>query len=80
MFGNDNLVVLEIGFGMGVFLVEMVKNVFEKNFFGIEVYSLGVGVCLVLVCEVGVINLCVMCYDVVEVFVYMILDNSLYIL
>ena len=32
VFGNDNPVVLEIGFGMGASLVEMAKNAPEKNF------------------------------------------------
>lgn len=39
VFGNDNPVVLEIGFGMGASLVEMAKNAPEKNFIGIEVHS-----------------------------------------
>lgn len=39
VFGNDNPVVLEIGFGMGASLVEMAKNAPEKNFLGIEVHS-----------------------------------------
>lgn len=78
VFGNDNDVVLEIGFGMGKLLVEMVKNVLEFNFIGIEVYCFGVGVCLMDVDEVGIINLCVFEYDVVEVFVDCIVDESLF--
>ena len=35
VFGNDNPVVLEIGFGMGKSLIEMAKNAPEKNFLGI---------------------------------------------
>lgn len=54
LFGCDVLVILEIGFGMGVLLVVMVKVKLEQNFFGIEVYFLGVGVCLVFVEEEGV--------------------------
>ncbi|MGL4906513.1 MAG: tRNA (guanosine(46)-N7)-methyltransferase TrmB, partial [Plesiomonas sp.] len=43
LFGRDAPVVLEIGFGMGASLVEMAKNAPEKNFFGIEVHTPGVG-------------------------------------
>ncbi len=77
VFGNDNPVVLEIGFGMGASLVEMAKNAPEKNFFGIEVHSPGVGACLSSASEEGVTNLRVMCDDAVEVFEYMIPNNSL---
>lgn len=76
-FGCEVLVMFEIGFGMGVLLVVMVKDCFEQDFFGIEVYLLGVGVCLVFVYEEGLSNLCVMCYDVVEVLYKMIFDNLL---
>ena len=42
VFGNDNDVVLEIGFGMGKSLVEMAKNAPHLNFIGIEVHRPGV--------------------------------------
>ena len=80
VFGNDNPVVLEIGFGMGASLVEMAKNAPEKNFFGIEVHSPGVGACLASAREAGVTNLRVMCHDAVEVFEHMILASSLHTL
>lgn len=77
VFGNENPVVLEIGFGMGASLVEMAKNAPEKNFIGIEVHSPGVGACLASAREAGVTNLRVMCHDAVEVFEHMIPDASL---
>ncbi len=80
VFGNDNPVVLEIGFGMGASLVEMAKNAPEKNFIGIEVHSPGVGACLSAAREAGITNLRVMCHDAVEVFAHMIPDNSLHTL
>lgn len=80
VFGNDNPVVLEIGFGMGASLVEMAKNAPETNFLGIEVHSPGVGACLASAREAGVTNLRVMCHDAVEVFAHMIPDNSLHTL
>ncbi|WP_188008799.1 tRNA (guanosine(46)-N7)-methyltransferase TrmB [Grimontia hollisae] len=77
VFGNDNPVVLEIGFGMGASLVEMAKNAPEKNFIGIEVHSPGVGACLMAARDAGVINLRVMCHDAVEVFEQMLPEESL---
>ncbi|SIO04325.1 tRNA (guanosine(46)-N7)-methyltransferase TrmB [Salinivibrio sp. ES.052] len=72
VFGNDNPVVLEIGFGMGASLVEMAKNAPEKNFVGIEVHTPGVGACLMAARDAGVTNLRVMCHDAVEVFEQML--------
>ncbi|SON48005.1 tRNA (guanosine(46)-N7)-methyltransferase TrmB [Vibrio tapetis] len=80
VFGNNNPVVLEIGFGMGASLVEMAKNAPEKNFIGIEVHSPGVGACLASARDASVTNLRVMCHDAVEVFEKMIPDNSLHTL
>ncbi|ORT52090.1 tRNA (guanine-N7)-methyltransferase [Vibrio sp. qd031] len=77
VFGNDNPVVLEIGFGMGASLVEMAKAAPNKNFIGIEVHSPGVGACLSSAQEAGVTNLRVMCHDAVEVFANMIPESSL---
>ncbi|RXJ72284.1 tRNA (guanosine(46)-N7)-methyltransferase TrmB [Veronia nyctiphanis] len=77
VFGNDNPVVLEIGFGMGASLVEMAKNAPEKNFVGIEVHSPGVGACLMAARDAGITNLRVMCHDAVEVFESMLPKASL---
>lgn len=67
VFGNDNPVVLEIGFGMGASLVEMAKNAPDKNFIGIEVHLPGVGACLATAHEAGVTNLRVYNHDAVEI-------------
>ena len=77
VFGNDNPVTLEIGFGMGASLVEMAANSPEKNFIGIEVHSPGVGACLMAAGERGVTNLRVFCHDAVEVLADCIPDSSL---
>lgn len=77
IFGNDNPVVLEIGFGMGASFSEMANNAPEKNFIGIEVHSPGVGACLMAARDAGVTNLRVMCHDAVEVFEHMLPENSL---
>lgn len=67
LFGNDNPVVLEIGFGMGKSLVEMAKNAPELNFIGVEVHRPGVGACIGLAQEEGVNNLKVYEHDAIEV-------------
>ncbi len=77
VFGNDNPVVLEIGFGMGKSLVEMAKNDPNSNFIGIEVHRPGVGACLMDAAEAGVTNLRVYEHDAVEVLADCIADASL---
>jgi tRNA (guanine-N7-)-methyltransferase len=77
VFGNDNPVVLEIGFGMGKSLIEMALNAPEKNFIGIEVHGPGVGACLADAGDAGVTNLRVVNHDAVEVLEFMIPDKSL---
>jgi tRNA (guanine-N7-)-methyltransferase len=77
VFGNDNDVVLEIGFGMGKSLVEMAKNAPHLNFIGIEVHRPGVGACLMEADEAGITNLRVFEHDAVEVLADCIADGSL---
>ena len=68
VFGNDNDVVLEIGFGIGKSLVEMAKSAPHLNFIGIEVHRPGVGACLMDADEAGITNLRIFEHDAVEVF------------
>ncbi|WP_462157541.1 tRNA (guanosine(46)-N7)-methyltransferase TrmB [Pseudoalteromonas sp. GB56] len=77
VFGNDNDVVLEIGFGMGKSLVEMAKNDPNSNFIGIEVHRPGVGACLMDADAQGITNLRVFEHDAVEVLADCIADGSL---
>ncbi len=77
LFGNDNPVTLEIGFGMGKSLVEMAKNTPDKNFIGVEVHRPGVGACIALAEEQGVKNLKVFEHDAIEVLADCIADQSL---
>ncbi|GAA0302530.1 tRNA (guanosine(46)-N7)-methyltransferase TrmB [Psychrosphaera haliotis] len=77
VFGNDNPVVLEIGFGMGASLVEMAKNAPDKNFVGIEVHLPGVGACLSSADEAGVTNLRLYNHDAIEILRDCIADESL---
>lgn len=77
IFGNNNPVVLEIGFGMGASLVEMAKNAPEKNFVGIEVHLPGVGACLKDATTEGVKNLRLINHDAVAILKDCISDGSL---
>lgn len=77
IFGNDQPVVLEIGFGMGHSLVMMAKAAPEENYVGIEVHRPGVGACLLEAENQNVRNLRVMEHDAVEVLEQGIQDGSL---
>ncbi|WP_462164406.1 tRNA (guanosine(46)-N7)-methyltransferase TrmB [Pseudoalteromonas xiamenensis] len=77
VFGNNNDVVLEIGFGMGKSLVEMAKNNPHLNYIGIEVHKPGVGACLMDADAQGVTNLRLFEHDAVEILADCIPDGSL---
>ncbi len=77
VFGNQNPVTLEIGFGMGSSLVEMAKAAPEQNFVGIEVHHPGVGACLKEASDAGLTNLRLISHDAVEILKDSIADNSL---
>ena len=66
IFGNDNPVILEIGFGNGASLAEMANRNPQQNYLGIEVHSPGVGRLLLDIEERGLSNLRVMRHDAVE--------------
>lgn len=77
IYGNENPVVLEIGFGMGHSLVEMAKQHPECNYLGIEVHTPGMGACIANAVENQVTNLRVICHDATEILRDCIADNSL---
>lgn len=77
IFGNNNPVVLEIGFGMGKSLVEMAAQNPDRNYIGIEVHTPGVGACIAYAVEKGVKNLRVICHDATEILRDSIADHSL---
>ena len=77
VFGNNNPVVLEIGFGMGKSLVEMAKAAPELNFIGVEVHRPGVGACIATAQEHEVTNLKVYEHDAIEILADCIPDQSL---
>lgn len=56
VFGRDNMLNLEIGFGMGKSLAEMAEAAPEQDFIGVEVHLPGVGALLKEVDEHGLEN------------------------
>lgn len=70
-------VVLEIGFGMGDSLSEMVANEPDKDFIGIEVHTPGAGRLVNTVAEAGLTNLRVYLADAVDVLNDCIPEQSL---
>lgn len=77
IYGNDNPVILEIGFGMGKSLVDMAEQNPDKNYLGIEVHTPGVGACIAYAVEKKVQNLRVICHDATEILRDCIADGSL---
>lgn len=67
VFGNDNPLTLEIGFGMGDSLAAMAAAQPAHNFVGIEVHRAGVGRLLALVEQQALNNVRVFCDDAVDV-------------
>lgn len=77
VFGNDNPVVLEIGFGMGKSLVEMCQANPNLNYIGIEVHTPGVARLLRDAEELNLNNIRVFECDAIEVLAQCIPDASL---
>lgn len=77
LFGNENPVTLEIGFGNGESLLQMAAENPEQNFVGIEVHRPGVGHLLHLIHEQGIQNLRLMNYDAIDILQNQIADHSL---
>ena len=77
IFGNDNPVVFEIGFGMGGSLFEMASNDANMNFVGVEVHRPGVGALLASAGDAGLDNLRLLCCDAVELLKNKVPANSL---
>ena len=67
LFGNDNPVWLEIGFGNGESLAAYAQANPDINYLGIEVHGPGVGHLLLRIDELGLTNLRVIKQDAVEV-------------
>jgi len=77
LFGNDNPVYLEIGFGNGEALAESAARHPERNYLGIEVHRPGVGHLLLRVEEEGLQNVRVMRHDAMELLRHSLAEGSL---
>lgn len=77
IFNNDNPVIVEIGFGMGVSTVRIAKSRSEYNYIGIEVFLNGYTKTLSDVGNEGLENVRLMRFDAIAVLNDMISDNSL---
>ncbi|MEY6433496.1 tRNA (guanosine(46)-N7)-methyltransferase TrmB [Thioalkalicoccus limnaeus] len=67
LFGNDQPVVVEIGFGNGAGLAELAERHPERNYLGIEVHRPGIGHLLLEGEQRGLQNLRILRHDAVEV-------------
>lgn len=67
LFGNENPVYLDIGFGDGETLAETAARHPERNYLGIEVHRPGVGHLLLAIEGRGLANVRILCQDAVEV-------------
>ncbi len=76
VFGNDNPVVIEIGFGMGESTVRIARENPNINYLGIEVFLYGFSKLLATIVKEGLTNLRIMRYDAVQVLEDMIEDDS----
>lgn len=77
IYGNNNPVILEIGFGNGASLAQMAAGNPRQNYLGIEVHSPGVGRLLLDIEEYDLTNLRVMRHDAVEVLQHCLTPQSL---
>lgn len=77
LFGRDAPKVIEIGFGDGEALLHAARLEPGRDFLGIEVYTAGVGHCLLRLEEEGLSNVRVCQEDAVEVLEKCISDQSL---
>lgn len=77
IFGNNNRVVLEIGFGDGGNICAMAEKYPEVNFVGVEVYEAGVGKALNTAKEKNLSNIRVCSKDIIDILDNCIQDNSI---
>ena len=75
-FGNENRVIVEIGFGMGEALIAIARRLPDHNFFGIEVHKPGLGKTLAGIEREGLLNVRMIREDAVLVFRRMIAPGS----
>lgn len=77
IFGNDNPVVIEIGFGMGTSTARIAASNPDINYIGIEVFIYGFSKLMLEIENKNLKNLKVMRFDAVQVLEDMISDGSI---
>jgi tRNA (guanine-N7-)-methyltransferase len=77
LFGSDQPLIMEIGFGNGEATWQMAINEPDRNFLGVEVHKPGVGHLLLKIEEHQINNLRIACEDAVEFLGRRIPDRSL---
>jgi tRNA (guanine-N7-)-methyltransferase len=77
IYGNNNSLVLEIGFGMGDATWQIAHNHPDINYLAIDVHEAGVGALLLKIAEHGITNLRIINYDAVDVLQKLITPKSL---
>lgn len=76
LFGNDQPVVVEIGFGMGEATAALAAAHPELNYLALEVHVPGVGALLKRLDQQGINNVRIIQYDAVDVFRSMLGEDS----
>ena len=76
IYGNENPVVIEIGFGMGDATWQIAKDNPDVNYLGIEVHRPGVGKLLNHIKAEGLTNLRIIEFDALEVLDKMVSDGG----
>jgi tRNA (guanine-N7-)-methyltransferase len=77
LFGNDNEVTVEIGFGMGIATAILAEQNPQKNYLGIEVHKPGIGRLLWEIEERNLSNIRIIEHDAAEIFDRMIPCDSI---
>ncbi len=80
VFGNDNPVIMEIGFGNGKLLAQQAQDHPDYNFIGLEVHRPGVGHLLQKLEQNNSENVRIANEDAIEVLTQLIPEHSLYAL
>lgn len=77
IFANNNPVIVEIGFGMGMATEQIAQNNPHINYIGIEVHSPGVGALLMALTKHGINNLRIIKHDAIAAINNMFAMHSL---
>jgi tRNA (guanine-N7-)-methyltransferase len=77
LFGNDNSVTVEIGFGMGIATAAIAEDNPDRNYLALEVHKPGIGRLLWEIESRGLQNIRIIEHDAVEVMEKIVPDSSL---